>query len=141
MVHRSRIAGSKTLADTKGALQNLVVGDIFHARNPNTGASLVCLVTRLDEGTIYARRIHTQDDVRFDRNTGLRLGKGHTKIDCVAPLPTDIRNIFLNMDSRYQDAYALVRRGVEVDPRGARLTSEERRAHRFLDEHIAANPI
>jgi hypothetical protein len=129
------------LGDCEGALQNLAVGDIFHARNPETGASLVCLITGLDDGTIYARRIHTQDDVRFDRNTGLRLGKGHTKIDCVAPLPSDIRDILVQMDQRYQAAYALIRQGIEVDPREARYTPDERRAHDFLDEHIAANLI
>jgi hypothetical protein len=99
------------------------------------------LITGLDDGTIYARRIHTQDDVRFDRNTGLRLGKGHTKIDCVAPLPSDIRDILVQMDQRYQAAYALIRQGIEVDPREARYTPDERRAHDFLDEHIAANLI
>lgn len=127
--------------DRETALRNLAVGDIFHARNPETGASLVCLVTGLGDGIIYARRIHTQDDVRFDQNTGLRLGKGLTKIDCVAPLPPDIRNILVQMDQRYQAAYAQVRQGIEVDPREARCTPDEKRAHDFLDEHIAANPI
>jgi hypothetical protein len=124
-----------------GALRNLTVGDIFHARNPKTGASLVCLVTAVDDGLIYARRIHTQDEVRFDRNTGLRLGKGVTKIDCVAPLPSDIRATLVQMDQRYQVAYSLIRQGIEVDPREARYTPDERRAHDFLDQHISANPI
>lgn len=129
------------MADRKGALQDLDVGDVFHARNPETGASLVCLVTGLDDGTIYARRIHTQDNVRFDRNTGFRLGKGRTAIDCVAPLPSDIRDILVQMDQRYQVAHALIRQGIEVDLREARHTPDEKRAHDFLDEHIAANPI
>jgi hypothetical protein len=126
--------------DRETALRNLAVGDIFHARSSN-GASLVCLVTAVDDDAIYARRIHTQDDVRFDRNTGLRSGKGRTKIDCVAPLPSDIRNILTEMDWRYQAAHALIRQGVEIDPREARYTADERRAHDFLDQHIAANPI
>ena len=129
------------MSDRENALRNIAVGDIFHARNPQTGASLVCLVTGLDDASIYARRIHTQDDVRFDRNTGLKLGSGHTKIDCVAPLPPEVHNIFLAMDRRYQDAHALIHQGIDMDPKFARWTAEERRAHGVLDEHIAANSI
>ncbi len=128
------------MPDRETALRNLAVGDIFHARSSN-GASLVCLVTALDHDTIYARRIHTQDDERFDRNTGFEVGKVHTKIDCVTPLPPDIHSIFVGMDWRYQDAYAKVRQGIEVDPTEARLTADERRAHDFLRQHIEANPI
>lgn len=127
--------------DRAAALRNLSVGEIFHARNPETGASLICLVTGLDDVTIYARRIHTQDDVRFDRNTGLRLGKGQTKIDCVAPLPPDVHNVLLKFDQRYQNAHALIRQGVEVDLREARYTPDERYANDFLDRHVAENPI
>lgn len=129
------------MIDRANALQNLTVGDFFHARNPQTGASLVCLVTGLNNETIYARRIHTQDDVQFDRSTGRRLGKGDTAIDCVAPLPSEIRGILMQLDRRYQAAHALIRQGIEVDPREARYTADERRAHDVLDAHIAANPI
>lgn len=128
------------MTDRETALRNLAVGDIFHAHSRN-GASLVCLVTALDDGTIYARRIHTQDDERFDRITGVECGKEHTKIDCVAPLPPEIYNVFVAMDQRYQDAHERIRQGVEVDLREARHTPDERRAHAVLDEHIAANPI
>jgi len=129
------------MTDRENTLRNVAVGDIFHARNPRTGASLVCLVTDLDDGTIYARRIHTQDDVRFDRSTGIKLGKADTRIDCVAPLPSEIYNIFLAMNRRYQDAHALIRQGIEVNPKVARWTPEERRAHGVLDAHISANSI
>lgn len=128
------------MADQGIGLSKLGVGDIFHARSSN-GASLVCLVTAVDDGTIYARRIHTQDDVQFDRGTGFEVGKQHTKIDCVAPLPPEIYNVFVAMDRRYQDAHERIRQGIEVDLREARHTPEERRAHTLLDEHIAANPI
>ena len=77
------------MADRATALQSLAVGDIFHAQSSN-GASLVCLITAVDNGTIYARRIHTQDDVQFDRSTGFEVGKPHTRIDCIAPFPPDI---------------------------------------------------
>jgi hypothetical protein len=128
------------MVDRETALRKVAVGDIFHARSSNR-ASLTCLVTAIDEGVIRARRIHTQDDVQFDRNTGFELGKAHTRIDCVAPLPPEVHTIFVEFDKRYQAAMALVRKGVEVDPKEARWTAEERRAHELLNEHIAANPI
>src|SRR5215471_3492025 len=74
------------VADLATALRDLAVGDIFHARSSNR-ASLVCLVTAIDDGTIFARRIHTQDDVQFDRNSGFEVGRPHTQIDCAVPLP------------------------------------------------------
>jgi hypothetical protein len=127
-------------ADRKTALRNLAVGDIFHARSSN-GASLVCLVTAIDDDAIYARRIHTQDDERFDRNTGFEIGKSHTKIDCVAPFPPDIHNIFLEMDRKYQELMALVRQGVELTLAQTKMTADEKRASLFIGEHVAANPI
>jgi hypothetical protein len=128
------------MIDRESALQRVAVGDIIHARASNR-ASLVCLVTALDDGTIYARRIHTQDDVQFDRHTGFESGKDHTKIDCVAPLPPEIYDVFLEMDRRYQAAHARIAQGIEVDPKEARWTPEERRAHGLFDEHLEANPI
>jgi hypothetical protein len=136
------------MTDRETALRKLTVGDIFHARGPTISdvhgpisASLICLVTAIDDGAIYARRIHTQDDVQFDRNTGFEVGKPRTRIDCVTQLPPDIHGIFVAMDRRYQAANALVDKGIEVDPREARWTADERRAHGFLNEHIAANSI
>jgi len=85
------------MSNRENALRQLAVGDIFHARGSN-GESLVCLVTTIDKGTIHARRIHTQEDHFFDRNTGLECGKDHTKIDCVTPFPPDIHKIFLELD-------------------------------------------
>jgi hypothetical protein len=127
--------------DRENALKDLAVGDIFHARNPESGASLVCLVTGVEDGTICARRIHTQDDVRFDRSTGLKSGKSQAKIDCVAPLPPEIYEVFFQMDRRYQAAHARIRQGAEPDPKELRWTPEERRAHGLLDAHIEANAI
>jgi hypothetical protein len=128
------------MSDRETALRNLAVGDVFHARSRN-GASLVCLVIALDDGTLHARRIHTQDDVQFDRNTGVDVDTPHTRIDCVAPLPPDIHTIFAAMDRRYEAAHALIRQGIEVNLDEARWTEDERRAHSFLKKHIAANLI
>jgi hypothetical protein len=122
------------------AIRKLVVGDLFHARSTNS-ASLTCLVTAVDDATIYARRIHTQQDVEFDRRTGLEGGKSDTKIDCVAPLPPEIRNILLALDRRYQERIELVRKGHDLDWKTARYTPEEWRAQELLWNHIAANLI
>ncbi len=123
------------------ALGKLAVEDIFHARNSVTRASLTCLVTAVDEATIYARRIHTQEDVQFDRKTGVKRGNVNTKIDCAAPLAPEIYDILVGLDRRYQAQMELVRKGREPDMMQARQTPDERRAHSFLDRHIAANPI
>jgi hypothetical protein len=126
--------------DRETALRNLAVGDIFHARSRN-GASLVCLVTALDGGTIYARRIHTQDDEQFDRKTGFEVGKQHTRIDCVTPFPPDIQNIFLAMDQKYQELMALVRQGIDLTLDQTKMTADEKRASLAIDQHVAANSI
>jgi hypothetical protein len=102
---------------------------------------LICFVTAVDESVIHAWRIHTQEDVQFDRGTGYKLGNWRVRIDCVAPLPPDILAIFVEFDRRYRAAMALIHQGVEVDLKEARYTPDERRAHDFLDDHIAANPI
>lgn len=128
------------MSDRRTALRNLSIGDIFHAQSRN-GASLVCLATALDESVISARRIHTQDGLQFDRNTGLEIGKPHTRIDCVAPFPPDILDIFLEMDRKYQQLMELVCQGVELTLEQTRMTSDEKRASLFIDEHVAANPI
>ena|SRR5579863_985963 len=128
------------MTDRTSALRNLAAGDIFHARSPN-GASLVCLVTAVDDGTIYARRIHTQDDVRFDRTTGLRTPSGRTRIDCVTPFPPDIHNVFLGLDRKHREHTELFRRGMEPDPEQRKLTTEERHANLSINPHVSANPI
>ncbi|HTW53159.1 MAG TPA: hypothetical protein VME45_14805 [Stellaceae bacterium] len=128
------------MTDRESALRKLAVGDIFHGRSSN-GASLVCLVTAVDDGTIYARRIHTQDDLKFDRTTGFECGKEHTKIDCATPFPPDIHKIFLEMDRKYGEHTELFRKGLEPEPEQRKLTTEERRANLSINAHVAANPI
>jgi len=128
------------MTDPQDALESLAVGDIFHARASN-GASLICLVTALDDTTIYARRIHTQDNERFDRKTGAEWSNADTKVDCAAPLPPDIHDIFVRLDERYQEQAALVREGLEPDMMQARWTPDERRAHDFLRAHVSTHPI
>lgn len=129
------------MRDKEIALRKLAVGDIFHARNSVSNASLTCLVTGVDEAAIHARRIHTQEDAQFDRGTGEKFGNVHTKIDCAAPLPLEIHSILVGLDRRYQERMKLVREGRRPDWKTARYTPDEWRAHEFLWEHIIANPI
>lgn len=128
------------MINSDSAIRKLAVGDIFHARSSN-GASLVCLVTAIDEDAIHARRIHTQDAHRFDRDTGFECGRVHTKIDCVTPFPPDIRHIFLELDRKYQAHMALERKGVGLDPEKCKLTPDERRANLSINPHVAANLV
>lgn len=126
--------------DRETALRNLAVGDMFHGRSPNR-ASLVCLVTDVTDGTICARRVTTQQDHQFDRKTGIELGEVPSRIDCVAPFPSDVYEAMVALDQRYRKLLQMERDGVELDLRQARWTPEERRAFQLLDEHIEANPI
>ena len=137
LLHYWPVRGEHIMPDRESALRNLAVGDIFHGRSPN-GASLVCLVTAVDNETIDARRIHTQDDLRFDRRTGIELGEVKSRIDCVAPLPLDIYNVLVAMDRKGQALAAMFRSGVEPDPEQYKLTDAEKKAGRLLTAHIEA---
>ena len=128
------------MTDRVAELRKLGLGDMFHSRSPN-GASLTCLVTAVDDDTISARRITTQDDHQFNRRTGLSLGDDHSRIDCVAPLPPDVYGTLLAMDRRGQEIAALFSNGIRVPNERYRPTLEERRALDLVDEHVAANSI
>ena len=128
------------MTDRRTALQGLAVGDIFHGRSPN-GASLICLVTAVDDGAIYSRRITTQDDIQFDRETGIEVGDVPSSIDCVAPLPPDALEVLLAYDRKGQELAASFRGGIRPPDERYRLTPEERRAFHLLHEHVAANPV
>jgi hypothetical protein len=99
------------------------------------------LVTSVSDSTIYARRITTQDDLKFDRQTGIELGEVKSRIDCIVPLPPDIHNLFLELDQKYQAFREMERNGVEPDAEHYRLSAAEKRALLFIDEHISSNPI
>lgn len=121
------------MPDRETALRTIGVGNIFHARSPN-GASLVCLVTSVSINTIYARRITTQEDLEFDRQTGIESGKERilSRIDSVAPLPADVHDVFVELDRKYR---------IERDPERLKLTASEKRALLFLDSHYPSNPV
>jgi hypothetical protein len=111
-------------------VDNLTVGDIFHADCPN-GAHLICLATSVTETTIHARSVTNDQYMEFDRQTGTgfaiwRDRKTPSAIYATDPLPEDIHNIILEMDRKS--------RLVEQDPRLGEdesqpwLNDDERRA-------------
>jgi len=57
------------MLDRKTLIGKLDVGDIFHAEYPN-GASCVCRVLSVNEAAIHARRMTTQENLEFERQTG-----------------------------------------------------------------------
>lgn len=131
------------MRERESALQRLSVGDIFHARASN-GASLVCLVTSVSGGRIFARRIHTQEEVEFDQQSGFEAGSVHTRIDSVAPPPAEISKVLLDQDRKYGDIAREFSRGVQlvdIDPERLKLTADELRASKLLRLHHEANPI
>ena len=122
------------MSDRKSLLRKLAVGDIFHAVYPN-GASVIGLVLSVDENTIQARRVTTQEHLSFDRQTGIESasdGKARAVINSVAPLPREICDVILGLDQRYRYG--------EGDER-FKLTQAELQAFRFLDSHHSSNPV
>ncbi len=115
-------------------IRNIKIGDIFHAESPN-GASMICLATAVSDTTIQARRITTQDDLAFDRNTGVGQS-ARRRVPCtinsVAPLPPEIHDIFLGLDHRYRTS---------TDPERSKLSEAEIDAILYIDEYYPANPI
>jgi hypothetical protein len=117
--------------DRRTALMALVEGSVFHATTSN-GASCICLVTLIANGQISARRITPQEQLVFDRESGLaEIGDDSVvcTIDSIAPLPTDIHEVLLQLDRRY---------GVGDD---LRLRREEIDALLFVDPFWTARPL
>jgi hypothetical protein len=61
--------------DRRTLLGALDIGDIFHAEYPN-GAKCICLVLLVDDRTIQARRVTSQENLEFDRQTGVEKAGG-----------------------------------------------------------------
>ncbi len=119
------------MSDRRSALVKIVPGDIFHAEYPN-GASCICLTTTVTAKVIRARRVTTQDDLEFHRDTGVEHGSSEvfSMIDSIEPLPADIREIILALDRKYRsssDTYA--------------LTEDEKRALKFIARFYPAHPL
>ena len=122
------------MADRATMIRNVAVGDFFHARSPNR-ASLICLATSVGKTTIHARRITSQEELEFDRQTGFaKSGNDQVpcEIDSVAPLPAEIHDVFLEMDRRYR---------VEHDLERFKLTDAAKRALLFIHSYYPAHPV
>ena len=120
------------MTDRKILLGRLMVGDLFHATGP-TGASLICLTVAITPTTIQARRITTQETLKFDRQTGVECDDRPSRIDSIAPLPPPILNTLLELDRRY---------GLQQSPEQGRLTDSEIHAlGTYAGPHYASNPL
>jgi hypothetical protein len=121
------------MSDRKILLGRLAAGDLFHAGTPK-GVSLICLAVSTTESTIRARRVTTQEYFEFDRQTGLeRCGdEPASRIDSVAPLPTDVLNVMLAIDRKY--------RFVQDSDQG-KLTGPEIKALMYAGAHYSSKPI
>ena len=126
------------MTDRKALLGKLDVGDIFHAEAPN-GASLICLVLSVDQTTIQARRVTTQENLEFNRQTGV--AQDGDVINSVAHLPIDIHNVFLGLDQKYRLLMGMDKKHRFEDPERLKLTDAEKKALLFVGRHYASNPL
>jgi len=115
------------------SIRDIKEGDIFHAVAPN-GASLVCQALIVSDAIIEAQRMFMPGDIyRFDRTTGVdERGGILRKIDSVALLPDDIRDVLLKLDHRIRTSNA---------PGSAKLSEPEKKALIFIYDHYRNNQI
>jgi hypothetical protein len=126
------------MLDRKTLIGNLNVGDIFHAEAPN-GASCVCRVLSVNDATIQARRMTTQENLEFDRHTGIERvndGEAQVVINSVAPLPPEIHDVFLAIERKYRQIP-----WNDPDLERFKLTEAEKRALLFVGPHYSSNPL
>jgi len=122
------------MASLKNALDNIAVGDIFHAESPN-GASLICLVLSVTDTIVCARTVTTQLYLEFGRKTGIAtFGDAAVPctVDSVAPLPPDVYNVMLGIDLKFR---------TKKDPEQLKLSSAEKRALVFVASYYATNRL
>ena len=121
------------MADRETLLGRLVVGDVFHASGA-AGASLICLTVSVSEAAIQARRVTTQENFEFDRQTGVEkcADQRVSRIDSVAPLPLAVLDVILGIDRKYR---------LLQDPEQGKLTDAEIKALMYIGPHYASNPL
>jgi len=130
--------------DRKTALAAIAVGDLFHGRPRRGAASIICLALQVREKTIFARRITTQSVHEFDRTTGVETDdRNPVIIDCAAPLPTDIRDILLDLDRKYRESEYRYAEDPDwnAPDHEMKLTKDQIRALVFISKHCEDNPI
>jgi hypothetical protein len=118
------------------AIENIAVGDIFHATSPN-GASLICLALEVTDETIGSQTLTSMYELKFDRKTGTAERDFHGEkvvctIDSVAPLPDDFKETLLAMYRAYLS---------EDGNDGPGLKDPEHRALVFAAQYFPAHPI
>ena len=131
------------MADREILIGNLGVGDIFHAEAPN-GASLICIVLSVDEGIIQARRVTTQENLAFNRKTGVKVGDDRERpcaIDSVAPLPAEIHNAILDLDKKNAAIMAMDEKSRFQDLERLKLADVHGKALIFIGSHYPENPL
>jgi hypothetical protein len=124
-------------------LSKLCVGDIFHAEYPN-GASCICLVLSVDDATIHAKRITTQQNLLFNRRTGVEEdanGEPEAVIDSVTPLPPEVHNTFLEMNKKYEILMSMDEASRFQDLERHKLSEAEKKALIFVYSHYPSNPL
>ena len=129
------------MLDRHTLIGNLDVGDIFHAEYPN-GASCVCRVLSANDATIHARRMTTQENLEFDRQTGVENasdGEELAVINSVTPLPPEIRNVLLALERKYRNIQP--KDWDNPDLERFKLTEAEKKALQFVGPHYASNPL
>lgn len=131
------------MIDRETGLANLSVGDIFHAEYPN-GASCICLVISIGETNIYARRVTTQENLSFDRQTGVEVvevDQPQAVIDSVVLLPPEVHSTFLEMNKKYETLMAMDAASRFEDLSRHKLSEAEKRALSFVYDHYPSNPL
>lgn len=122
------------MKERRTSVSDLVVNDLFHAAFPND-AVRICIVTSLDDSSLTARALTTQEVFRFDRSSGVSIPPeadgAVCTIDSVAPLPESICDTLLSYDRRCRTS---------ADSEAGRLTADERRALLNARQYYAANP-
>ena len=131
------------MPNRESLFRGLAVGDIFHAEYPN-GASCICLVLSVSETTICARRVTTQENLTFNRRTGLEevaADQPQAVIDSVAPLPPEVHTVFLEMNKKYETLMSMDETSRFADLERHKLTEAEKKALLFVSEHYPSNPL
>ncbi|MDA3877126.1 MAG: hypothetical protein PF483_08555 [Halothiobacillus sp.] len=120
----------------KMRLRELNPGDIVHAKPP-WGASLICVITSIDNISIHTRVVTTQFEYSFGLSNGLSLPPESEDwgIDSIARLPEEIHNVMLGLDKKFQTLRLESFGGESV------LTEEERRALLFVADYYPRHPL
>jgi hypothetical protein len=117
-------------------LKRLMPGDIFRAEHHDGGGHPPCLVVAVNENSIIAHAITTQEPYVFERGTGVTLPDkswAGATIRSVEPLPLDIHNVLLELERKCR----LGNRSVT----SIKLTEQQKKALLFASRHYKEYPI